>query len=180
MQHITEAFLDIETTGLSPADSEITVIGIYKCSDSNTKFIQLVGDDITEDSISNSYTDIDTIYTYNGTKFDLPFIASRFNIYLDKLFNHRDLILDCRQCSLFGGLKSIEKQLGIIRQLPKMSGYEAVRLWWQYLHYHDTDALNKLLAYNKEDVINLKLLRDKLVSIGTSNFHVFPPKLFQA
>jgi len=41
-QHV-EAYLDIETTGLSPTYDEITVVGIHLCSETDAKFIQLVG-----------------------------------------------------------------------------------------------------------------------------------------
>ena len=42
----------------------------------------------------------------------------------------------------------------------------AVRLWWRYVDYGDQDALRILLDYNKEDVINLKVLKDKLALPG--------------
>ena len=51
MHHLVEAYLDIETTGLSPWDSEITVVGIHLCNGDDTKFIQLVGKDISAQSI---------------------------------------------------------------------------------------------------------------------------------
>jgi uncharacterized protein YprB with RNaseH-like and TPR domain len=38
----------------------------------------------------------------------------------------------------------------------------AVRLWWDYVNNNDTAALQTLLAYNQEDVVNLKTLREKL------------------
>jgi uncharacterized protein YprB with RNaseH-like and TPR domain len=44
-----------------------------------------------------------------------------------------------------------------------MNGWEAVRLWWKYVDTFDLDALNKLCEYNKEDVVNLKVLRDMLL-----------------
>ena len=70
---------------------------------------------------------------------------------------------DCWRCNLFGGFKSVEKKLGINRKLIELDGYEAVRLWWRYINYFDQNALKILLEYNKEDVINLKKLRDKLL-----------------
>ena len=53
MQPLTEAYLDIETTGLSPEFNEITVIGIYLCNDDKTRFIQLVGHDVTACYLQN-------------------------------------------------------------------------------------------------------------------------------
>ncbi len=50
----------------------------------------------------------------------------------------------------------------IPRQTEGLSGFDAIRLWWRYQDYYDDDALDLLLQYNKEDVINLKTLREKL------------------
>jgi hypothetical protein len=158
-----EAYLDIETTGLSPQHCDITVVGIYIYREDETRFIQLLGEDITSESILDTLEGIDTLYTYNGSRFDLPFIYSRLGINLAKLFKHCDLMYDCWRCNLYGGFKSVEIQLGIDRKLIEIDGYEAVRLWWRYINSFDRDALNLLLEYNKEDVKNLKKLRDKLL-----------------
>ncbi len=53
-------------------------------------------------------------------------------------------------------------ELGIGRGLPDMDGYQAVRLWWRYVNDLDLDALKTLLEYNREDVVNLKTLRERL------------------
>ena len=163
MQPLIEAYLDIETTGLSPRDSEITVVGIHLCNRDATKFVQLMGEDISAQSILEALTDVEVIYTYNGSRFDLPFIHSILGINLAQLFKHRDLMYDCWQCNLYGGFKSVERQLGIERKLTEVNGYEAVRLWWSYVNDYDEDALNNLLEYNREDVINLKTLKEKLL-----------------
>jgi len=165
VQHFTEAYLDIETTGLSPANCDITVIGIYLCNGFDARFIQLVGKDISARSISESLVGVSKIHTYNGSRFDLPFIASRVGVDLAQSIAHRDLMYDCWKCNLYGGLKYVEKQLGIQRRLTEVNGYEAVLLWWKYVNSFDLDALKTLLAYNKEDVVNLKILKDKLADI---------------
>lgn len=162
MQPFVEAYLDIETTGLSPWDSEITVVGIHLCDEDGTGFIQLVGKDITSDSILEALQGVDTIYTYNGSRFDLPFIYCRLGINLANLFKHRDLMYDCWRNNLYGGFKVVERQLGIERELTEINGYEAVRLWWRYVNDYDEDALATLLEYNKEDVLNLKALKERL------------------
>ena len=163
MKPVIEAYLDIETTGLSPWGCEITVIGIYLCHGSETRFIQLVGKDITADSISEALEGVKVIYTYNGSRFDLPFIQSRLGTNLTQSFAHRDLMYDCWRCNLYGGFKSVERQLGIERRLRGIDGFEAVRLWWRYVDNFDLDALNLLLQYNREDVVNLKALKEKLL-----------------
>ncbi len=158
-----EAYLDIETTGLSPTDCEITVVGIHFCRGKKTDLVQLVGRDIFSYSILDALKDVDIIYTYNGSRFDLPFIHLKHGVNLAELYPHRDLMYDCWRYNLKGGLKAVERQLGINRKLTEVNGWEAVKLWWKYVESFDLDALNTLLEYNKEDVVNLKTLKDMLL-----------------
>jgi uncharacterized protein YprB with RNaseH-like and TPR domain len=158
-----EAYLDIETTGLTPDGCEITVIGIHICRGEEVDFVQLVGRDVTAADILAALKDVDVLYTYNGSRFDLPFIHARLGIDLAEMFPHHDLMFDCWRKNLYGGLKGVERQLGVPRKLPDMNGWEAVRLWWKYVDSFDLEALHKLCEYNREDVQNLKVLRDILL-----------------
>jgi hypothetical protein len=106
---------------------------------------------------------VDEIYTYNGHRFDLPFIHSCCGVDLEHHFTHRDLMFDCWRKNLRGGLKSVERQLGINRDDKEVDGRMAIWLWQKYVDSFDLEALDKLCAYNKEDVINLKVLRDMLL-----------------
>lgn len=169
MHSLIEAFLDIETTGSSPENHEITVVGIQIESGIEGKLVQLVGREISEASIIELLEGVDTIYTYNGSRFDLPFIYTRLHLNLTKEFKHCDLMYYCWKNKLYGGLKSVEKQLSIPRKLTETNAYEAVRLWWRYTNYSDLEALDKLLEYNKEDVSNLKILKEKLIKRNSNN-----------
>lgn len=159
----SEAYLDIETAGLSRYFCDITVVGIYLVGDSHTNCVQLVGDEISAESILEALQGVETVYTYNGSRFDLPFIYSRLGIDLTDYYEHHDLMYDCWKNGLFGGLKKVEKLLQIKRNLPDVSGYDAVRLWWRYVNYGDAAALATLIRYNREDVVNLKILKDILL-----------------
>jgi uncharacterized protein YprB with RNaseH-like and TPR domain len=159
----SEAYLDIETTGLTPSGCEITVIGIHLCRGDDADFVQFVGKDATAAGILGALEGINVLYTYNGSRFDLPFIHTALGINLAEIFTHHDLMYDCWRNGLYGGLKGVERRLGIARNLPDMNGWEAVKLWWQYVESFDLDALNKLLEYNKEDVLNLKTLKNMLL-----------------
>lgn len=163
MTDFTEAFLDIETTGLCAGDCDITVVGIYLTNGSKTKFIQLVGDRVTPNNLLEALQGVSVIYTYNGKRFDLPFIHHHLGIDLASMFNHCDLMYECWQNNLYGGMKRVEVQLNIPRRLKEINGYEAIRLWWRYVNNYDEKALSLLLEYNKEDVVNLKTLRDRLL-----------------
>ena len=159
-----EAYLDIETTGLSSTYDSITVIGIYLTNGSHRRFVQLVGEEVTGANLLETLQGVDIIYTYNGSGFDLPFIRASLGVDLAQDFEHHDLMLDCWRNNLYGGFKAVEIQLGIARQLKGVDGAEAVRLWWRYQNDQDQDALNTLLYYNKEDVLNLKTLKEMLVT----------------
>lgn len=166
MQIPFDAYLDIETTGLCSFDDEITVIGICLANDSGNSLVQLVGGDVTRANLLRTLRCVDTIYTYNGSRFDLPFINFRLGVNLREHFHHHDLMHDCWRKNLYGGFKAVERQLGIPRRLQGIGGAEAVILWWRYQINHDRKALDLLLEYNKEDVVNLITLRGKLERFG--------------
>jgi len=156
---MAEAYLDIETTGLSPYLDDITVIGVYMVTDGAPRFVQLVGEDINRENLLKALDGADTIFTYNGRRFDLPFIRDRLDVDLEAEFRHHDLLYDCWKNNLYGGFKAVERQLGIPRLLTGISGFEAVVLWWRYKSGGDQEALDLLLEYNREDVVNLSALR---------------------
>jgi uncharacterized protein YprB with RNaseH-like and TPR domain len=158
-----EAYLDMETTGLSPTYCMVTVVGIYVCNGEDGRLVQLIGKDITRGSVLEALQGVRLIHTYNGSRFDLPFLHYCHGIDLSRVYPHRDLMYDCWSKNLYGGLKAVERQLGIERRLKDMNGCEAVRLWWKYVDSFDLAALNKLLEYNREDVVNLRVLRDRLL-----------------
>jgi uncharacterized protein len=163
VQPAWEAYLDIETTGLHPTYNEITVVGIYITGGIENRFVQLIGEKVSGDAILQSLQGVNSLYTYNGHRFDLPFIHSRHGVNLESHFQHCDLMHHCWRNNLYGGLKNVERCLGIERRLIDINGYEAVKLWWRYVNDYDMAALKKLLDYNKEDVVNLKVLKDKLL-----------------
>jgi hypothetical protein len=157
-----DAYLDIETTGLSRFYHEITVIGIYLVDDSGSRLVQLVGEEVTKDCLLEALEGVGTIFTYNGRRFDLPFICTCLGVDLTERHHHHDLMYDCWRNNLFGGFKEVEARLGICRQLKGIDGQDAVELWWRYQNYDDQNALALLLQYNKEDVVNLKALKERL------------------
>jgi len=87
-----DAYLDIETTGLSCQYADITVIGIYLVNSDTNKLMQLVGSEVTADNLLESVDNVSTIYTYNGSRFDLPFIHGSLGINLTDNLHHHDLM----------------------------------------------------------------------------------------
>jgi uncharacterized protein YprB with RNaseH-like and TPR domain len=155
------AYLDIETTGLSSYTSELTIIGIH-VENGGDWVVQLTGDEISRTGLMKALKSVATLYTYNGSRFDLPFIRETLGIDLSEHCPHIDLMYACWQRNLKGGLKAVERQLGIDRKLTDVNGLVAVQLWHDYKSRGCKLSLNKLLEYNKEDVLNLKKLREIL------------------
>lgn len=156
------AYLDIETTGLSAKFCEISVIGIAFETPEGLMVRQLVGSEISDVALMGALAGIERFYTYNGSGFDLPFIRKKLHVDLKQCLPHIDLMYACHKQNLKGGLKAVEHKLGIARQSAGIDGFMAVRLWWDYVNNANADSLRKLLAYNADDVINLKTLREKL------------------
>ncbi len=155
------AYLDIETTGLSRYDCDLTVIGIALENGRKCRIVQLLEDSLSKRKILKALNGVDEIYTYNGSRFDLPFIEAKLGINLKDHFTHTDLMYDCWRHNLKGGLKVVEQLLGINRKLKGVDGYMAVQLWYDYLNNNNEESLRTLLAYNEEDVLNLRVLRRK-------------------
>ena len=154
-------FLDIETDFYQ----NITVVGFYSQS---TGFRQIVGKDITRARLSRRLPKpaiisdgkatgmgLRELYTFNGHCFDLPVIKKRLGLDLREKYDSRDLRFICKKHGLAGGQKAIEKILGLKRELPDMDGRDALYLWQNYTEYGDEKSLSTLLAYNKEDVMNM-------------------------
>lgn len=111
------AFLDIETSW----DKTITVIGVYRRGEGT---LQLVAPDITRKRLREALAGVEIIFTYNGARFDLPVIEQALGIDLENHHAHRDLMLDCWKHKLKGGLKAVERRLGIHRDTEGVDGLQ--------------------------------------------------------
>jgi uncharacterized protein YprB with RNaseH-like and TPR domain len=147
-------YLDIETS----FREEVTVVGLLR---SDRGLVQLVGDAITTQALSDLFSGLDTLCTFNGESFDLPVLRRAFGVGLLERFRSLDLWLECKRVGINGGLKRIEIGMQIPRRLRKVNGYDAMVLWDRWLT-GDRAALDTLLEYNADDVINLALLERRL------------------
>lgn len=157
-----KAYLDIETS----FRGEITIIGVF-CPPDRVK--QLVGEEVNWTNLWNALEGVTEIFTYNGARFDLPVIKRHVRLDLNKYFQCRDLMYDCWQRNLYGGLKKVEEQLGIERGSKGIDGVEAMRLWERFRYYKDEDSLKTLLDYNRDDILNLLHLENRLAAVPLSS-----------
>lgn len=147
-------FFDIETTGLDHDRDRVTTVSVHRGRETTTL---VRGDDLTAGALREHLGDAPLLVTFNGKRFDVPFLETSFDLTLDR--PHLDLMYPCRRLDLTGGLKRIEREVGIDRDRPDVSGRDAVRLWREY-EAGDRAALDRLVSYNREDAENLRALAD--------------------
>lgn len=150
-------FLDIETTGIYSHD-DITLVGLF---DGFETKIMIKDINLNINFLKKELEKYKLIVTFNGAVFDLPFIKKRYYNLLPNI-PHFDLRTACARVGLTGGLKTIERKLGIKRNkiIEKLYGGDAVTLWKMFRATGDDYYLNLLVEYNEEDVINLKKIAD--------------------
>jgi len=144
------AFLDVETTGLGRRD-ELTVIGLWQAGRMR-HFIR--GQNLCE--FLEVWRKIEVLVTFNGTRFDLPVLMRTFGLTCPP--PHIDLMFESKPYGYSGGLKSIERSLGIRREADEAGdGGDAVSLWRSH-EKGDTASLARLIRYNTRDVLSLVAL----------------------
>ena len=149
-------YLDIETTGTFWPGLTVTVVGLYDGHEMR-QFVQ--GYNLHE--FPRDLENLDLLVTFNGTQFDLPVLKANFpELRLPPV--HVDLRFLLARLGFRGGLKRIEPRFGIHRpiEVDGMDGYMAVILWERYQR-GDRTALDLLLKYNREDVVNLEVLMEE-------------------
>jgi len=166
------AFFDIETTGLSKRQDDVTAVSVHRGGRTRTLVADVdpaVGEPLTREALATAL-DAPMVVTFNGKQFDVPFLERAFDLAVD--VPHLDLRYPCRRIDLTGGLKPIERAVGIDREAADVDGREAVRLWRAY-ERGDEHALERLVRYNREDAANLRTLAD--VVAGRLHDEVFEP-----
>ncbi len=157
------AYVDIETNGLAGEHAHITTIALY---DGRQVRSYVRGRNLEE--FSDDILNYKLLVTWNGRCFDAPILRQELNIPLDKDFRqsggpmaHLDLLPVFRVLGLRGGLKAVEKRLGLDRGgLTGLDGWDAVRLWRAYEYSGESRFLETLLAYNVADVLSLEHLAE--------------------
>lgn len=158
-------FFDIETTGLSPKNADIYMIGAAYYEDGHFKLCQFMAQSQQEEidilkQFSSFCKRFRGIIHFNGTRFDIPFVQNKLEKYeLDDVFvNMRSLdiyqairpyknqlgLSDCKQ-------KTIESFLGIDRD-DKYDGGKLISVYEKYKETKSQQLLDLLLLHNADDV----------------------------
>ena len=161
-------FLDIETTGLSKEASKVYLIGVACASGESFKITQYFADNPREErqlleSFLSFLESFDTILTFNGDRFDLPFLTYRaetrgLHVSFDS-FRSFDLYKEIRSFKKLLGLPSakqrdIERLLGVHSDDP-FTGRDLISVYYDYVREPSDEKLKNLLYHNSEDLLGL-------------------------
>ncbi len=149
-------FLDIEVDGMDN-NSDITVVGLFDGISTKT---MIRGINLDFKKLKDELRKYKIIVSFNGSVFDIPYIKKRYSILPD--IPHFDLRFACNKVGLKGGLKEVERTLGIKRNhiVERIYNGDALTLYKMYRGSGDEHYLNLLIEYNEEDVINLKYIAE--------------------
>jgi uncharacterized protein YprB with RNaseH-like and TPR domain len=158
MSRPPEIYLDIETTWTG----ELTVVGFVSNA---TGVVQLVGRDITRLRLMRRLPKYGRLFTFNGHSFDLAKIRAHLGVDLRERFESTDLRWICYWAGIAGGQKDVEERFRFRRKDPGCSGVLATRLWDRHVS-GDGRALDRLLAYNREDLLGMQHIKRHLARRG--------------
>jgi hypothetical protein len=151
------SYFDIETSGLE-ADSIVTLVC---CFHAGQPLRFLAGENL--DDFLELLEQVKLLVSFNGASFDVPRVLDRFHIP-ELPCAHVDLRWLCHHAGWRGGLKAIERTLGLRRppDLDGLGGAEAVWFWQAWSERGDAQAKRTLERYCAADTVMLKLLSAKL------------------
>lgn len=165
-------FLDIETTGFSPASSQIYLIGALSFCDAGDAVLhQWFADSLSEEqTLLRSFfafaAPFETLVHFNGARFDLPFLRQCSAQY------HLPFPLAAKQSldfyaavspfrALFAGQRLTQRALEARMQLVREDPFTGAELIAQYVRWQSTQdetLLQNLLTHNAADVTALPAL----------------------
>ena len=156
--------IDIERASFN---GPISVIGWYEPKDGVIEcnfFIK--GKNLNAENLRKTLSKYKLVITYNGLYYDIPVIQREFPGVFPKDIRVLDLYLFARKLNLDTNLKVLENTLHVERSYEgTLKKGRTTRLWQRYEKYGDRQALNRLLEYNKQDVVNLYPLAEELISM---------------
>lgn len=161
-------FLDIETTGLSPRDSFVYLIGVSCLKDGIWQATQWFAETPEQEpeilaAFLSFVKEFQTLIHFNGNQFDLPFLEARSKLHsLDCDFSHFqgiDLYKRITPCKNFLRLpncrqKTIEEFLRIQRE-DTYQGGELISLYADCITRNEDELLRPLLLHNRDDIKGL-------------------------
>lgn len=167
----TALFFDIETTGFSAARTHVYMIGCASRKGDRLLIDQFFAPAPTDEKAVISaflkhLEQYDTLITFNGVGFDIPYIKGRCtHFHMSDPFSRFALVDIFKEVSRIKFLlklpnfkqKSIESFLGIDRE-DKFHGGELIDVYQSYVRSPSEEELYLLRQHNYEDVLNMPRL----------------------
>ncbi|HEY3248133.1 MAG TPA: ribonuclease H-like domain-containing protein [bacterium] len=166
------AWLDTETTGLAGGTGTyVFLIGLATIDDGQFVLTQyflshLAHEAALLEAILHDLCRYDALVTFNGTRFDLPLLQTRFLLSrMRPTFDreaHLDLMTLARRLwyrRLGGYSMGLLEQLVLgVERFVDVPGWQIPSLYVQYLHTGDLDAIEPVFAHNASDLLSLLAL----------------------
>ncbi len=164
-------FFDIETTGFTPKNSHIYMIGAMTCEGGNTFCIhQYFNDDDDEASLLQQFFELaknyEVLIHFNGNGFDLPFIQAKCTVFdLDNPLETMKSIDLYREAGRYKSFwktenlkqKTLEQFFGLHRE-DNYSGGDLINVYYDYRKNSDPALKELLLLHNLEDLKGMMTL----------------------
>lgn len=166
------AWLDTETTGLAGGTGTyVFLIGVATVDGGVVRLTQyFLGDLAAEpemlEDVRQHLQRFDALVTFNGTRFDLPLLQTRFllcRIRADlETAHHLDVMGLARRLwhRRLGGysMALLEQTILKVERAADVPGWMIPSLYVQFLHTGDLDLLEPVFAHNAHDILSLVAL----------------------
>jgi uncharacterized protein YprB with RNaseH-like and TPR domain len=163
-----DIFFDIETTGLSKKYSHIYMIGTGKIYNNSYKTTQFFAESVSEERLIinaflNDLPEYSRLITYNGDRFDIPFVCEKNDQFDNRLksgyISSLDIYKSIKPLKHFLKLpamkqKNIETFLGIKRE-DKYDGGKLIKVYEDYQKRPSDEDEYLLMIHNREDVYGM-------------------------
>lgn len=161
-------FFDIETTGFSPANSTLYMIGCARRKSNRICIDQFFAEKPEEEAeilaaffqMLSPYT---TIITFNGVGFDIPYLKAKADHYKIpehfRDFEYLDIFKSVSSIKFLLKLenykqKTIESFLGLKRK-DKKTGGDLIHVYFTHVKHPTEETMHLLRIHNYEDVLHM-------------------------
>jgi len=186
-------FFDIETAGLS-ANTYAFLCGFMYLRGDEFHVEQAFARDYTEEEgmlrhVRETMARFDTVVTYNGASFDIPFIRNRFAVHripdlkpvgsVDLLHSsrrvYREILPNCR-------LVTVERHLRGVDRVDDIPSRFIPRAYHEYVRTRDARIMRNVVYHNRMDLFTMAVILNRLgevaladAGVGAENPFATPP-----
>jgi len=169
-------FLDIETAGLS-ANTYAFLVGLMYWEDGRFVSEQIFARDYNEEEgmlrhVRATMERFDTVVTYNGASFDLPFIRQRMTVLripdvapiesVDLLHAarrvYKPVLPNCR-------LVTVEKHLRGVERVDDIPSRFIPRAYHEFVHTRDARLMRNVVYHNRMDVFTMAVILNRMCEL---------------